>query len=136
MNEDEKELAKYFADAVQKDSHPLDLFVKKIVNNILLEFCIPWLLSCFEKYNEADFHTRMKDSLFDFINDWEQNHAKRFKAFMLGARRLRSYYDFDSKAITERVVAVLTQRQGWTLTEEETVRLYYTMEALRQRIES
>lgn len=135
MSDDDKDLAKYLGEAVKKDSHPLDLFVRKVVNNILLEFCIPWLTECLEKYTEQDFHDRMNDTLFDFVDDWKTNHAKWFRAFIFGARRLRHAYDWDSKAITERVVAVLTQRQGWTISENEYVRLFHTMEQLRLMIE-
>ena len=77
----------------------------------------------------------MNDTLFDFINDWEVNHPKKFKAFLIGARRLRYAYDFDSQEITKRVVTIL-QDNGWTIGENEYMRLYFTMEALRVKIEA
>ena len=132
---DSSKLTKNLTDSIQKDSHALDIFVRKVVSSMLSEFCIPWLVSCLEKYSEEDFHKRMADPLFDFISDRETNHHKKFKAFMIGARRMRHTYDFNSQVITTQVIKILTEH-GWTIHETEHVRLYYTMESLKQMIES
>jgi hypothetical protein len=129
-----KDISKYIADGIKKDGHPLDLFIRKVINPILSEFCVPWLVDCLKKYSEEDFHKRMSDNMFDFISDWENNHPKKFKAFLIGARRLRYAYDFNSEEITKRVVTIL-QDNGWIIHENEYVKLYFTMEALRERIE-
>lgn len=131
---DEK-IAKTLTESIRKDGHPLDLFVKRVVNSMLTEFCIPWLVSCLQKYSEDDFHKRMLDPDFDFISDWKANHAKKFKAFVLGARRLRYAYDFNSQAITMKVIAIL-EDNNWKVNETETIQLFYTMESLKQMIES
>lgn len=128
-------IAKSLTDSIKKDSHALDIFVKKIVNSILVDMAIPWLVDCLEKYSEEDFHKKMNDPLFDFINDWETNHHKKFKAFLIGARRMRHAYDFNSQVITKRVSEIL-QNHGWTIRENEYIRLYVTMEQLRGMIES
>ena len=129
-----KEIAKDLTEAIKKDNHPLDVFVKKIVNSILVEFAVPWLVDCLKKYEETDFHTKMSDPTWDYINDWETNHHKRFKAFVMGARKLRYAYDFDSQTITSKVVGIL-QDNGWRISDSESIQLYYTMESLRQMIE-
>jgi hypothetical protein len=132
---DSSKLTKNLTGAIQKDGHALDMFVRKVVSSMLSEFCIPWLVSCLEKYSEDDFHKRMNDQMFDFINDWQTNHHKKFKAFMIGARRMRHAYDFNSEIITARVVVVLTEH-GWTIYENEYIRLYHTMQQLKNLIES
>lgn len=135
MVDSNENLAKSLTEAVKKDGHALDLFVRKIVNSILVEMAIPWLVECLQKYSEEDFHKRMADQMFDFVNDWETNHPRKFKAFMLGARKMRHAYDFNSQIITERVVIILKDH-GWTIHENEYIRLYFTMEQLRSMIES
>ena len=134
-NDDKNNIAKSLTETIKKDGHPLDLFVKRVVNSMLTEFCIPWLVSCLQKYSEDDFHKRMLDPDFDFVNDWKTNHAKKFKAFILGARRLRYAYDFNSQAITMKVIAIL-ENNDWKIDETETIQLFYTMESLKDLIES
>ena len=135
MSEFNDKLADTLSNVIQKDSHPLDLFVKRVVNNVLSTYVIPWLVECLEKYSEEDFHQKMSDQTWDFITDWQTNHAKRFKAFIWGARRLRYAYDFDSRAITKAVVAQVLEKHGWTVSETETIQIYYTLEKLREMIE-
>lgn len=135
MVDSNENLAKSLTEAVKKDGHALDIFVRKIVNSLLVEMAIPWLVECLKKYSEQDFHKRMADPMFDFINDWETNHHKKFKAFMMGARRMRHAYDFNSQVITSRVVDILKEH-GWSIYENEYIRLYFTMEALRGKIEA
>jgi len=132
---DSEHLAKSLTEAVKKDGHALDIFVKKIVNSILVDMAIPWLVDCLEKYSEEDFHKKMNDPLFDFVDDWQTNHSKKFKAFIIGARRMRHAYDFNSQVITLRV-SVILKDHGWTIRENEYIRLYATMEQLRGMIES
>jgi len=128
-------LAKSLTETVKKDGHALDIFVRKIVNSMLVDMAIPWLVNCLEKYSEEDFHKKMNDQMFDFVNDWETNHPKKFKAFLLGARKLRHAYDFNSELITAEIVKILTEH-GWTIHENEYIRLWYTMQALRAMIEA
>lgn len=132
---DSVDIAFSLTETIKKDGHPLDLFVKRVVNSMLTEFCIPWLVNCLEKYTEADFHNKMLDPDFSFIDDWRANHTKKFKAFVLGARRLRYAYDFNSQAITMKVITIL-ENNGWSVNDTETIQLFYTMEALKQMIES
>lgn len=128
-------LTKSLTDSVKKDGHALDIFVKKIVSSLLSEFAIPWLVDCLEKYSEKDFHDRMADPMFDFVNDWQTNHSRKFKAFMMGARRMRHAYDFNSDVITARVAAILKEH-GWTIHDNEYIRLWHTMQQLKMMIEA
>jgi len=128
------DLTKSLCDSVQKNGHPLDLFVKRVVGGVLSEFVVPWLVECLQKYDETEFHTKMYDSTWDFVNDWQSNHPKKFKAFIFGARRLRYAYDFNSKAITEQVVNIL-ENNGWKIDDTESIQLYYTAESIRKMIE-
>lgn len=129
-------LSKSFSDVITKDQHPLDRFVKKVVSSILTEAAVPWLIECLDKYSEEDWHSRMSDPMWDFINDWETNHKRRFKAFMLGARKMRYAYDFNSQTITDKVIEILKRRNGWIIYDDEYVRLYLTLEQLRRMIEA
>lgn len=130
----EQEITKSLTETIKKDNHPLDLFVKKVVGGVLSEFVVPWLVECLQKYDETDFHQKMADQSWDFIDDWKANHHRKFKAFIFGARRLRYAYDFDSKAITEQVVKILGDN-GWSVNDTENIQLYFTCESIRQLIE-
>ena len=134
MSDNSDEITHSLTETIKKEGHPLDLFVKRVVGGVLAEFVVPWLVECLQKYSEEDFHQKMRDNTWDFINDWQQNHHKKFKAFIFGAKRLKYAYDFDSKAITKQVVTIL-EKNGWTIEENETVRLYWTAEEIRQMIE-
>ena len=129
-----KDITNSLTECIKKDQHPLDLFVKRVVGSVLNEFVTPWLVECLQKYSEEDFHSRMTDQSWDFIGDWKQNHPKKFKAFIFGARRLRYAYDFNSKSITTQVVKIL-EENGWKINDTETIQLYYTAESIRQMIE-
>lgn len=130
----DQDITHSLTECIKKDNHPLDLFVKRVVGGVLSEFVVPWLVDCLQKYDESEFHSRMLDESWDFIGDWKQNHPKKFKAFIFGARRLRYAYDFDAKAITEQIVQIL-EDNGWKINETETIQLYYTAQSIKQMIE-
>src|SRR5215831_16428270 len=116
-------LANYLAGAANTKSHPLDRFTNRIVTNMLMKFCIPWLSSCLQKYSETEFHMRMSDPYFDFIDDWYSNHPNKYNAFIKAARKMRHRYTYDPEAVTQRVRYVLETRAGWTVYDHELIKL-------------
>lgn len=117
-----------------KAKHPLDTFVSRIVNRILMDYLTPWLVECLEKYSNEDFHQKMAAN-FDFIADWKLNHPRRYSMFIKGGRRFRNRIDFDKAAILERVVKIL-MNNGWTVYPEEVFKLGKTIRTVMQEIDS
>jgi hypothetical protein len=120
------DLGDYMADGVENKVHPLDKFVKKFVKSVINSFVVPWLASCLQKYSEADFHLRMQDTSFDFINDWETNHPKKYSSFISKAQKLKHNIDFNEEEVTNRVVGILNA-QGWTVYSYERAKLFNTV---------
>ena len=134
MSNDEN-LADYLSGAVSPGKqHALDRFTQKVVTNLLMHYCIPWLASCLTRYSEADFHAKMADPSWDFVYDWEINHKDRFHKFIAGARRLRHRFVFDVDAITERVVGSIRMKAGWQIYPYEYMILQDTISRVRDLI--
>lgn len=131
---DDEHLASYLSSAVQPGQHALDKFTQKVVTNLLMYYCIPWLASCLTRYSEADFHAKMADPTWDFITDWQVNHGERFDKFIKGARRLRHRFVFDVDAITERVAGSIQMKAGWRIFPFEYLILHDTISRVRNQI--
>lgn len=116
-----------------KKAHALDTFVSKVVKNIVNTEIIPWLSECLTKYSVLDFHERMLDPNFDFIQDWETYHGTRFRLFIKSWRKFRNKIDFNTEEIVYRVVGVL-QQNGWEIYDFEIRRLRETIKRLRDMI--
>lgn len=134
MSDDE--LAGYLSGAAQDNTHPLDRFTQRVITNLLMHYCIPWLVSCIEKYPESYFHQKMLDPSWDFIMDWKINHADKYPRFINGARKLRHRFRFDTDAITDRVIHTIQARAGWTIKSYEYILLKDVIERVRQEIYS
>ena len=129
-------ISNYLAGGVDSKAHPLDRFTHKVVTNLLMRGAIPWLVSCLEKYTEEEFHMRMADPYFDFIDDWWSHHPKRYEAFIRGAKKMRHRFNFDVAAITDRVIFVLGQKAGWTVYPQEVNKLRDTIQRVGEEIYS
>ncbi len=127
-------LADYLAGAAQPGTHALDRFTHRVITNLLMHYCIPWLAHCLTTYSEADFHARMLDPSFDFISDWRLNHADRYPKFVAGARRLRHRFRFDVDAITERVATSISTQAGWQIYPFEYLILHSTISRVKDEI--
>src|SRR4051812_1032534 len=119
-------LSEFMTEGVNSKLHPLDKFVKRFVKSIIHSFVVPWLASCLSKYSEQDFHTRMQDQTFDFINDWKTNHPDKYPNFIKKAQKLKHNIDFNEDEVTARIVSILNA-QGWQVYEYERVKLYQTV---------
>ena len=120
------DLSEYMASGVESKIHPLDKFVKRFVKSVINSFVVPWLASCLQKYSESDFHARMADPNFDFINDWETNHPDKYPNFIRKAQKLKHNIDFNEEEVTNRVVGILNA-QGWMVYGHERDKLYSTV---------
>ena len=112
--------------------HPLDKFVSNVVNKILTNYVVPWLCECLAKYSEAEFHQKMSQN-FDFIQDWELNHPKRYNMFIHGGRKFKNRVNFDTDEILSRVVTIL-ENNGWVVYPQEINKLRYTIHQVRMQI--
>lgn len=130
------DIANYLASAAGTKQHPLDRFTNKIVTNLLMRYCIPWLASCLEKYTEEEFHMRMADIYFDFIDDWYSNHPGKYNAFIKGAKKMRHRFTYDPEAITQRVIFILENRGGWHVYDYEVPKLRDTILRVGEEIYS
>lgn len=130
------DITNYLAGAADNNQHPLDRFTKKIVTNLLSRYCVPWLVSCLEKYSETEFHMRMSDPYFDFIDDWYSNHPKKYNTFIAVAKKMRHRFNYDVAAITERVIFVLGQKAGWQVYDYEKTKLWDTVQRVGEEIYS
>ena len=133
MSSDDR-LAEYLAGAAQPGTHALDRFTHKVITNLLMHYCIPWLAHCLSSYSEAEFHAKMMDPSWDFITDWKINHADKYPRFINGARRLRHRFTFDVDAITERVVGSIRMQAGWQVYPYEYIILRDTIERVKGEI--
>ena len=106
------DLADYLTQGAQDRKHPLDRFTNKIVTSLLMRYCIPWLAHCLSTYSESDFHSRMSDPFFDFINDWKMNHPDKYPKFIHGARKLRHRFTFDTEQVLGRIMYVVQFKSG------------------------
>jgi len=116
-----------------KSKFGFDSMMRKMINNILAEFVIPWLGSCLTRYSEADFHARMNNPNFSFIQDWKDNHGDKYTRFIKTARKMRNRFDFDTITVTGKVVAILT-KNGWTVQDHEILKLKDTVETVKKEI--
>ena len=133
MSED---LAKYLAQGASTPKHPLDRFTNRIVTNLLMRYCVPWLEACLTKYSEYDFHMRMLDPSFDFVNDWYTNHPKKYRSFLSGARKLRHRFTFDTDQVLQRVMYAIQVKSGLNIYPSEVIRLRDTIDMVRMEIYS
>lgn len=129
------DLANYLAGGAES-KHPLDRFTQKVITNLLMHYCIPWLTSCLQKYPESYFHQKMVDPRWDFIADWKLNHADKYPKFIAGARKLRHRFTFDTDAVTDRVVNSIKLKAGWTIHPYEYILLRDVVDRVRQEIYS
>lgn len=130
------DITNYLAGAVNTKQHPLDRFTDKLVTNLLHKLAIPWLVSCLEKYSEEEFHMRMADPYFDFIDDWYSNHPKKYNAFIKGAKKMRHRFTFDVQGITSRVIFVIESKSGWKVYDYEVPKLRDTIMRVGEEIYS
>src|SRR5437899_549772 len=134
MSRDDERLADYLSSGTQVGTHALDKFTQNIVTNLLMHYCIPWLTHCVTRYSEQDFHRKMADPTWDFIMDWQINHADRYPKFIAGARKLRHRFVFNTDVITERVVGSIKMKAGWQIYPYEYMILRDTIERVRNEI--
>lgn len=131
-----KDIAEDLVDAV--DPRPASRFTKTMrgmVTDILMQIAVPWLMECFEKYSEDDFHQKVLYENFDFINDWQVNHPDRYWDFINRARNkvVKHFIDFHVVRITNKVVGLL-QKKGWFIYPQEYDILRDTVRRLRVEI--
>lgn len=95
-----------------------------IMSNIL-NMVVSWVMSCFDKYSEKEFHQKMSGSFlyngyyyrgFDFINDWQVNHNQKFKSIITIIRK--TGVKLDKQQLFNSIIATI-QKQGWNVTKEE-----------------
>ena len=129
----EKDIGDYLSAGFHK-THPLDRFVSNVVNKILTNYVVPWLCECLVKYSESEFHMKMSQN-FDFIQDWQINHPKRYHMFIRGGRKFKNRVNFDTDEILSRVVTILEQN-GWHVYPNEINKLRYTINQVRMSIYS
>jgi hypothetical protein len=120
------------------DTKPASRFTKtmrKVVTDILMDIAVPWLMECFEKYSEQDFHQKVLYEQFDFINDWQVNHPHRYWEFINKARNrvVKQFVDFHVIRITNKIVTLL-QKRGWYIYPQEYDVLKDTVRRLRVEI--
>lgn len=106
------------------------------INRIMTEFMMvvitPWVVSCFEKYDEPFFHQKMKDG-FNFIEDWRTNHPEKYNTFIKKGRKLRHFFKIDENDIMNKVDKLL-QTKGWTLYPEEKEQIKEQIKTLKFEI--
>lgn len=131
MSDREIDIGEYLSQGFHK-THPLDRFVSGVVNKILTNYVVPWLVECLSKYTEIDFHIKMSQN-FDFISDWQINHPKKYNMFIRGGRKFKERVRFDTDEILARVVTIL-ENNGWTVYPSEMNKLRYTIQQVRMQI--
>lgn len=116
-----------------------------IVQWILRNFMVPWLLKVLKKYTEAQFHDAMNGQYTnssgqvmrgrDFVADFYQNHRKSFGAFLKVARKNRKVLNVDINDQVNRLVMVLNKK-GWKVYPHERQCFVDTLRKIMQIIYS
>lgn len=113
----------------------------KIVSTIMNQI-ISWILKCFDKYTETQFHTKMaeqytyQDKLtgavypltgFDFIEDWRINHKDTFDNIIPIMKKLK--VPINKHELLGLTINAI-QKQGWTVKPHEVQALRLTINRL------
>lgn len=131
-----RDIADDLVDAI--DTKPASRFTKHmrgVVTDILMDMAVPWLLRCFQKYSEEDFHQKVLYEGFDFINDWKTNHADWYWDFVNRARNkvVKRFIEFDVDRIAAKVISLL-HKKGWYIYPGEENIIMDTVRRLRLEI--
>lgn len=99
----------------------------RIITNIMHQI-VSWILSCFNKYSEKEFHNKMnqrftyKDSFtgasypvqgFDFISDWNKNHKRTMGTIIPIMKKTKMTINkYELHGLTLAAI----RKHGWTIT--------------------
>jgi hypothetical protein len=116
-----------------------------VVQWLLREFMVPWLLKVMKNWSEPEFHKAMSGTYInsygmsatgrDFIGDFQANHRKAFGSFLKAARRSRAAFRVDPNDQINRLVIVLN-KQGWKVYDHEKICFLETVKKIMQIIYS
>jgi hypothetical protein len=119
--------------------------IQPVLNYILRQFMVPWLLKVLKKWSEPEFHQAMRGTYInshgmsstgrDFIEDFRLNHNKAFSSFVKLARKHRSSFRVDLNEQVNGLIMVLN-RKGWTIYDHEKTCLYETIRKIMVMIYS
>ncbi len=102
----------------------------------MLSMVIGWIVSCFNKYSEEEFHQKMNGFFiyrnttvngFDFIADWEKFHKRKYEAIIKAVRY--SKVVLDKKTVQQGIRRALSEH-GWTIKQHE----YHSFDILVERL--
>lgn len=107
-----------------------------VVQHILQNFMVPWLLKVLGKYSEPEFHRQMSGTYQnaygmpakgkDFVADFYQNHRRSFGAFIRLTRKYRNMLQVDINDQVNKLVYVMNKK-GWTVYEHEKQCIFDTL---------
>jgi len=124
-----------------KSKYSFTVMHNKIVSSVMNQI-ISWIIACFNKYSEKDFHEKMRkgytfqDGLtgaiypmygFDFIEDWKANHKNTFDIIIPTMRKFKVQIN---KEELHGLTLQALRKQGWMITEQETKALKVTITRL------
>lgn len=101
---------------------------KKMHNNIMsgiLNLVVSWIMSCFSKYTEEQFHQKMSSKFmyngyyytgFDFIGDWEKNHRQKYNSILAVIRK--TGVKLDKQQLYLSIIDTI-KKQGWNISKDE-----------------
>ena len=138
MDKKEEKLSNYFKDSpgIHSKNNRFTRTIRKVITNWMIAAVVPWLSYCLQKYSEQDFHMRMADPHFDFLLDWKTFHIQRYNTMLKIARKWRGIYELDINEVLDLIVKILNKESGWTVYPWEKIKLYETINRVKQEIEN
>lgn len=124
-----------------KTKYSFQSIQNKFVSAIMTQI-VSWILSCFNKYSEKQFHDKMKGEFnyrdgftgavypmrgFDFIDDWHKNHKSTFDKIIPVMQKLKTPIN---KTELHGLTLATIRKNGWHIEPHESECFRYTINRL------
>ena len=120
---------------LKEDDMDFDTSIRSIFDAIAKNFAAAWLIKCFTKYDESEFHRRMQETYmyngvmykgFDFINDMKTHHRKRWYLFTKLAPKVGDVLIFNDILFLNKIIT-LFEMKGWKLAHHEVQCIHHSI---------